>query len=381
MNNFEFQNPTRLIFGKGQIARLSQELPRDKKILVTFGGGSVKANGVYDKVMEAISGFDYIEFWGIEPNPKVETLRKAVELCKAEGVGFILAVGGGSVLDGTKLIAAAACVENDAWELVRDASLAKGALPFASVMTLPATGSEMNRAAVISNLQTGEKFAFYNVFPVFSILDPETTFSLPPFQVACGLADTFIHVMEQYMTVTGMAPLMDRWAEGVLQTVIEVAPRVRADQNDYDAMSTYMLCATMALNGFVAMGVPQDWATHRIGHEITALTGMTHGQTLVIVLPGVLNMMRNQKADKILQYGERVWGIAEGTREERIDRTIAATEEFFRSLGLATRLSECSVGEDVVAEVVNRFKVRGTTLGENANIDYSVVEQILRQRM
>ena len=381
MNNFEFQNPTRLIFGKGQIARLSQELPRDKKILVTFGGGSVKANGVYDKVMEALEGFDYIEFWGIEPNPKVETLRKAVELCKAEGVGFILAVGGGSVLDGTKLIAAAACVENDAWELVRDASLAKGALPFASVMTLPATGSEMNRAAVISNLQTGEKFAFYNVFPLFSILDPETTFSLPPFQVACGLADTFIHVMEQYMTVTGVAPLMDRWAEGVLQTVVEVAPKVRADQNDYDAMSTYMLSATMALNGFVAMGVPQDWATHRIGHEITALTGMTHGQTLVIVLPGVLNVMRNQKADKILQYGERVWGIADGTRKERIDKTIAATEDFFRSLGLATRLSECSVGEDVVAEVVNRFKVRGTTLGENANIDYSVVEQILRQRM
>lgn len=381
MNNFEFQNPTRLIFGKGQIARLSQELPRDKKILVTFGGGSVKANGVYDKVMGALEGFDYIEFWGIEPNPKVETLRKAVKLCKEQGVGFILAVGGGSVLDGTKLIAAAACVENDAWELVRDASLAKGALPFASVMTLPATGSEMNRAAVISNLETGEKFAFYNVFPVFSILDPETTFSLPPFQVACGLADTFIHVMEQYMTVTGVAPLMDRWAEGVLQTVIEVAPKVRADQHDYDAMSTYMLSATMALNGFVAMGVPQDWATHRIGHEITALTGMTHGQTLVIVLPGVLNVMREQKGDKILQYGERVWGIAEGTREERIDKTIAATEDFFRSLGLATRLSECSVGEDVVAEVVNRFKVRGTTLGENANIDYSVVEQILSQRI
>lgn len=381
MNNFEFQNPTRLIFGKGQIARLSQELPRDKKILVTFGGGSVKANGVYDKVMEAMKGFDFIEFWGIEPNPKVETLRKAVQLCKNEGVGFILAVGGGSVLDGTKLIAAAACVENDAWELVRDASLAKGALPFASVMTLPATGSEMNRAAVISNLETGEKFAFYNVFPVFSILDPETTFSLPPFQVACGLADTFIHVMEQYMTVTGVAPLMDRWAEGVLQTVVEVAPKVRADQHDYEAMSTYMLSATMALNGFVAMGVPQDWATHRIGHEITALTGMTHGQTLVIVLPGVLNVMREQKGDKILQYGERVWGIVEGTREERIDKTISATENFFRSLGLATRLSECSVGEDVVAEVVNRFKVRGTTLGEKANIDYSVVEQILSQRI
>ena len=360
MNNFIFQNPTKLIFGKGQIARLSKELPKNGKILVTFGGGSVKKNGVYDQVISALEGFDYQEFWGIEPNPKVETLRKAVDICKRDNIDFLLAVGGGSVLDGTKLIAAAAMIENDAWELVCNPKLYGGTLPFASVMTLPATGSEMNRGAVISNLATGEKYAFYNTYPKFSILDPQTTFSLPPYQIACGLADTFVHVMEQYLTV---------------------APKVRANQNDYDAMATYMLAATMGLNGFIAMGVSQDWATHMIGHEITALTGLTHGHTLVIVLPAVMDVMREQKGDKIIQYGERVWGIAEGSRDERIDRTIAATEEFFRSLGLATRLSENNIGKEVAEQVVLRFKERGTLLGENENIDYLTVEKILSQRL
>lgn len=381
MNNFVFQNPTKLIFGKGQIARLAKELPRNKKILVTFGGGSVKNNGVYDQVVAALEGFDYLEFWGIEPNPKVETLRKAVEVCKKEGVEFLLAVGGGSTLDGTKLISAAAVIENDAWELVRNPKLYGGTLPFASVMTLPATGSEMNRGAVISNLATGEKYSFYNTYPVFSILDPEATYSLPKFQVACGLADTFVHVMEQYLTTTGVSPLMDRWAEGIVQTIVEVAPKALQEKREYDAMATFMLSATMGLNGFVAMGVPQDWATHMIGHEITALTGTTHGQTLVMVLPGVMNVLREQKGDKIVQFGERVWGVTEGSKDERIDRTIAATEEFFRSLGLATRLSELSIGEDVVEEIVGRFRERGTLLGENSNVDYRLVEQILRQRM
>lgn len=381
MNNFVFQNPTKLIFGKGEIARLSKELPKGKKIMVTFGGGSVKRNGVYDQVKAALEGFDFVEFWGIEPNPKVETLRKAVEQCKTEGVEFLLAVGGGSTLDGTKLIAAAAKIEADAWELVRNPALYGGTLPFASVMTLPATGSEMNRGAVISNLATGEKYSFYNTFPVFSILDPEATFSLPKFQIACGLADTFVHVMEQYLTITECSPLMDRWAEGVVQTVVEVAPKALGEPKEYDAMATFMLSATMGLNGFVAMGVPQDWATHMIGHEITALTGTTHGQTLVIVLPGVMNALREQKGDKIVQFGERVWGVCEGTKEERIDRTIEATEQFFRSLGLATRLSELNIGEDVVEEIVRRFGERGTLLGENNNIDYRLVEQILRQRM
>lgn len=381
MNNFIFQNPTKLIFGKGQIARLSKELPKGSKILVTFGGGSVKKNGVYEQVTAALEGFDYQEFWGIEPNPKVETLRKAVEICKHDGVDFLLAVGGGSVLDGTKLIAAAAVVDTDAWELVCNPKLYGGTLPFASVMTLPATGSEMNRGAVISNIATGEKYAFYNTYPQFSILDPQTTFSLPPYQVACGLADTFVHVMEQYLTATDIAPLMDRWAEGVLQTIIEVAPKVRADQTDYDAMATYMLSATMGLNGFIAMGVPQDWATHMIGHEITALTALTHGHSLVVVLPAVMDVMREQKGDKILQYGQRVWGITEGSYDERIDKTIAATEEFFRSLGLQTRLSELNIGKEVAEQIVLRFKERGTLLGENSNIDYLTVEKILNQRL
>lgn len=381
MNNFIFQNPTKLIFGKGQIARLSKELPKDRKILVTFGGGSVKKNGVYEQVTAALEGFDYQEFWGIEPNPKVETLRKAVEICKRDGVDFLLAVGGGSVLDGTKLIAAAAVVDTDAWELVCNPKLYGGTLPFASVMTLPATGSEMNRGAVISNIATGEKYAFYNTYPQFSILDPQTTFSLPPYQVACGLADTFVHVMEQYLTATDIAPLMDRWAEGVLQTIIEVAPKVRADQTDYDAMATYMLSATMGLNGFIAMGVPQDWATHMIGHEITALTALTHGHSLVVVLPAVMDVMREQKGDKILQYGQRIWGITEGSYDERIDKTIAATEEFFRSLGLQTRLSELNIGKEVAEQIVLRFKERGTLLGENSNIDYLTVEKILNQRL
>ena len=381
MNNFIFQNPTKLIFGKGQIARLSKELPKDSKILVTFGGGSVKKNGVYDQVIAALEGFDYQEFWGIEPNPKVETLRKAVEICKRDGVTFLLAVGGGSVLDGTKLIAAASVIESDAWELVCNPKLYGGTLPFASVMTLPATGSEMNRGAVISNLATGEKYAFYNTYPKFSILDPQTTFSLPPYQVACGLADTFVHVIEQYLTVTDIAPLMDRWAEGVLQTIVEVAPKVRADQSNYDAMATYMLSATMGLNGFIAMGVPQDWATHMIGHEITALTGLTHGHSLVVVLPAVMDVMRQQKGDKILQYGERVWNITEGSSDERIDKTIAATEQFFRSLGLQTRLSELNIGKEVAEQIVLRFKERGTRLGENSNIDYLTVEKILSQRL
>lgn len=379
MNNFVFQNTTKLIFGKGQIDRLSKELPKGKRILVTFGGGSVKSNGVYNQVKAALEGFDHIEFWGIEPNPKVETLRKAVQICKEENIEFILAVGGGSVLDGTKLIAAAAVIEADAWDLVRNPKLLNGTLPFASVMTLPATGSEMNKGAVISNLATGEKYPFYNTYPVFSILDPETTFSLPAFQVSCGLADTFVHVMEQYLTVTNCSPLMDRWAEGILQTLIEIAPKVKANPTDYDAMANLVLCATMGLNGFVAMGVPQDWATHMIGHELTALTGITHGQTLVLILPRLMNVMRKQKADKILQYGKRVWGITDGSNDERIDRTIAATKAFFASLNLATEFEALNVGQDVLDQIVARFKERGTQLGEQSNINYQVIEQILTQ--
>ena len=351
MNNFTFQNPVKLIFGKGSIAKLAKEIPADKKIMVTFGGGSVKKNGVYDQVVAALKGRDFVEFWGIEPNPKIETLRKAI----AAGIPY----------------------DGDAWELVLDEDKIGEVVPFGDVMTLPATGSEMNAGAVISNLATQEKFAFHHSFPQFSILDPEATFSLPPFQVACGIADTFVHVMEQYLTVTGVSPLMDRWAEGILQTLIEIAPKIRANQHDYDQMANFMLCATMGLNGFIAMGVPQDWATHMIGHELTALHGVTHGQTLVVVLPALMSVMREQKKGKILQYGERVFGIREGSEDERIDRTIRATEEFFRSLGLATRLHELQIGQDTIDEIVRRFNERGSRLGEAGNITGDVTRRIL----
>ncbi len=379
MNNFQFQNPTKIIFGRGQIAQLANELPKDTKIMVTMGGGSIKANGVYQQVMEALKGFDYIEFWGIEPNPRVETLRRAIELGKAEGVGFLLAVGGGSVVDGTKLISAAIPLDVEPWDIVIgkvQLDLTK-CLPYASVITLPATGSEMNKGAVISNAATDEKYPFYSTYPRFSVLDPETTFSLPAYQVACGVTDTFVHTMEQYLTKTEVSPLMDRWAEGILQTLIEVAPKIKENQHDYEQMSNYMLSATMALNGFVALGVEQDWATHMIGHEITALTGLTHGNTLAIVQPALMSVMREQKGAKILQYGERVLGITEGDFDSRVDAICAATEAFYRSTGLKTRLSENGIGDDVPAEIVARFKARGTALGENANITYDVVERIL----
>ncbi len=377
MENFIFRNPTKLIFGKGMIARLSKEIPEGRKIMVTFGGGSVKKNGVYDQVVEALRGRDYIEFWGIEPNPKVETLRKAIEICRREGVDFLLSVGGGSVLDGTKLIAAAVRYDGDAWDLVLDNSRIGEILPFGDVMTLPATASEMNRNAVISSIETKEKFGMKVDYPRFSILDPQTTFTLPVYQRAAGMADTFIHVMEQYMTVAGQSPLMDRWSEGILQTLVEIAPKVLESENDYDSMANYMMCATMGLNGFIAMGVTEDWATHQIGHELTAIHGLTHGHTLAIVFPGLLKVLREQKKGKILQYGERVWGITGGTEDERIDRTIDATEKFFRSLGLQTRLHEVGIGEDTILEIERRFNERGVAFGEGANVTGTVARKIL----
>lgn len=376
MNNFTFQNPTKILFGKGMIKRLTQEIPTDKKIMITFGGGSVRTNGVYEQVTTALRDHRFVEFWGIEPNPKVETLRKAVSLARERGVDFLLAVGGGSVLDGTKLIASAIPYSGDAWELVTSGRRPQEVLPFASVMTLPATGSEMNNGAVISNGETHEKFPFYTNYPLFSILDPETTFSLPPFQIACGLADTFVHVMEQYLTTTGQSPLMDRWAEGILSTLVEIAPAIRKEPHNYQLMADFMLSATLALNGFIAMGVTQDWSTHMIGHELTALHGITHGQTLAIVLPGTMRVLLPQKLSKLAQYGERVWG-AQGSDKEKAALAIDRTEAFFRSLGLATRLSEVNVGEETIAEIERRFETRGVAFGEANNVTGAVARKIL----
>ena len=376
MNNFVYHNPTKLVFGKGQIARLAELIPAEKHVMITFGGGSVKRNGVYEQVVNALAGRDFVEFWGIEPNPSVETLRKAIALGKEHKVDFLLAVGGGSVIDGTKLISAGLLYDGDAWDLVLKGSYNK-TVPLATVLTMSATGSEMNNGAVISRYETKEKYAFYSNYPVFSILDPETLFSLPKRQIACGLADTFVHAPEQYMTTTGQSRLMDRGSEGILHTVVETAPQALSDKPDYDTMSEYMLSATLALNDMIRMGVSQDWATHMIGHELTALHGLTHGATLAIVINGTLRVLRDQKYAKLLQYGERIWGITGGSEEERIDRTIARTEEFFRSLGLSTHLAEEGIGEATIAEVERRFNAQGVHYGEAGNVDGAMARRIL----
>ena len=380
MNNFSFQNPTKLVMGRGMIAELSKEIPAGKKVMITFGGGSVKNNGVYDQVKEALKNHQTVEFWGIEPNPAIETLRKAIALGKEEKIDFLLAVGGGSVIDGTKLISAGLLYEGDAWDLVKK-GVATNTVPLGTVLTLPATGSEMNNGAVISCHETKEKYAFYANFPVFSILDPEVTFSLPERQIACGIADTFVHVLEQYLTKTGESRVMDRWAESILQTLVEIAPKIRENKQDYQLMADFMMSATMALNGFIALGTSQDWATHMIGHEITALTGLAHGHTLAIVMPGTMYVMRKEKGEKIMQFGARVFGVVSGTHDFRIDETIRKTEEFFRSLGLTTRLSEEHIGTDVIDEIERRFTERDVHFGEDGLVTGKVAKEILMRVM
>ena len=382
MNNFTFQNPTKIIFGKGTIASLSTEIPQNKRVLVTFGGGSVKANGVYMQVCDALKNHTTFEFWGIEPNPTVETLRKAIELGKTNNCDFVLAVGGGSVIDGSKLIASAINYSGDAWEIVmKRVYSSETILPLASVLTLPATGSEMNAGAVINNSSRKEKFAFYSRYPLFSILDPQVTYTLPDYQIANGLADTFVHVTEQYLTTPDQSPLMDRWAESILQTIIEIAPKILKNKTEYESMATFMLSATMALNGFIAMGVSEDWSTHMIGHEITALTGLTHGHTLAIVLPGTMQVMRQSKGEKIAQLGRRVFGITTQDKEVAIDKTINATDNFFISIGLPTRLSENGIKAEVAEEIVRRLQVRDSKFGENRDMDYNTVRKILNIRL
>lgn len=379
MNNFEFQNPTKLIFGEGTIAKLAKNIDKSKKILMTCGGGSIKKNGVYDQVKEALTGYDVTEFWGIEANPDYATLMKTVEICKTQNIDFLLAVGGGSVIDGTKFIAAATLYDGDGWDFLTGAATIQKALPLAAVLTLPATGSEMNGNAVISRRETGEKLAFGSkaTYPQFSILDPNALRSLPQRQIANGIVDTYIHTFEQYMTFDNKTMVMDRWAEGLLQTLIELAPALIAGNADYQTYANYMLTATMGLNGFVAMGCVEDWSTHSIGHELTAMHGLDHGVTLAIVWPGVARVMKEYKMDKLVQYGERVWGITEGTNEERAEKAIQATEEFFKSVGMKIKLSDHNIGQETIQRIVQRFKERGWTLGEFGRVTPEKTEEIL----
>jgi len=380
MFNFTFYNPVRLIFGKGQIAALATEVPKGSKVLLTYGGGSIRQNGVYDQVKKALAGFEVLEFGGIEPNPTYETLMKAVELARKEKVDFLLAAGGGSVLDGTKFIAAAVPFKGEPWDILSRHAPLESAMPWGSVLTLPATGSEMNTAAVISRISTREKLAFLNplVYPKFSVVDPETTLSLPPRQVANGVVDAFVHVMEQYCTLPAVSPLQDRFAEAILRTLVEVGPLTLANPNDYDTRANLVWCATMALNGLIGQGVSQDWSTHTIGHEITAFHGLDHAQTLACILPNLLWVQRQSKREKLLQFAERVWDVKEGNEDARIEAGIVRMRTFFEALGLSTHLSDYQVGTERFEEIIKRLENRGALpMGEKKDLDIEKLRKIL----
>lgn len=254
-------------------------------------------------------------------------------------------------------------------------------IEFADVITMAATGSEMNNGAVISRKETQEKFSFMGNYPSFSILDPQVLFSLPTYQIACGLADIVVHCFEQYMTTPGQSRVLDRWAEGIIASTMEIAPLVLKDPHNYEYMSEYMYCATMALNNFIRMGVTQDWVTHQIGHELTALHGITHGESLAIIYPGTISVLREQKKDKLLQFGTRVLGIDSGTDQERVQATIDGIENFFKSLGLASRLSEKGVTPKDIERIAQRFTDRNARLGEKMNVTGKIIRQIMLERI
>ncbi|NRQ41700.1 iron-containing alcohol dehydrogenase [Rheinheimera sp. YQF-2] len=380
MLNFNFKNQTEILFGKGQIKEAKSRLPKDAKVLLLYGGGSIKRNGVYDDVVKLLDGVSFEEFAGVEPNPTLQTLMQAVELVRAKQLNFILAVGGGSVIDGAKFVAAAAHFDGEPWDILAKGAAFSSALPIGAVLTLPATGSESNGNSVVTNKDTAQKRAFGSdiVQPVFAVLDPVYTFSLPLKQVGNGVVDAFVHVIEQYLTYPVNAPLQDRFAEGILQTLISEGPKALTTPQDYDVRANVMWSATMALNGLIGKGVPQDWATHMIGHELTALFGLDHAQTLAIVLPTLMYVQRGQKRQKLLQFGQRVFNISSGTEDEIIDKTIKATQDFFEHMGVKTRLSDYNLAAADIDKLVANLERNGmTALGEHSDIDLTKARQIL----
>jgi NADP-dependent alcohol dehydrogenase len=386
MFNFEFYNPTKIIFGKEQISKLDSHIPKDAKVLILYGGGSVKKFGTLDKVIESLANRTVIEFGGIEANPKYETLMKAVQIVKEENIDFLLAVGGGSVIDGTKFVNLAANYEGDnTEELLTDHTLVNSiekGLPIGTVLTLPATGSEMNMGAVISH--KNGKFPVFSTlsFPRFSILDPTVTYTLPSTQVANGIVDTFIHTTEQYVTYQAEGRFQDRTAEGILQTLIEVGKKTIDNPTDYDARANLVWCATMALNGLIGARVPQDWATHTMGHELTALFGIDHGKTLAILQPAIWSVRKDKKRDKLIQYAERIWGIKEENDDVKIDLAINKTREFFESLGIKTHLSDYGITHDKINIIINNLEQHGhTNISETNDLDITISRKILEKAM
>jgi len=385
MENFEFYNPVRVFFGRGQISKITGQIPAGSRVMLIYGGGSIFRNGVYEQTMEALKRFEVTEFGGIEPNPTYETSMRAVEVIREKKIEFLLAAGGGSVIDATKFIAAAAeYTFGDPWNILAKKMPVMRALPFGAILTLPATGSEMNRNSVISRKSTAEKLAFGSplTYPKFSVLLPDAAGTLPPHQVANGIVDAFIHVMEQYLTYPVNAPVQDRFAEAILVTLIEEGPKAYGNPADYEAMSNLMWSATMALNGLIACGVPEDWSVHDIGHELTAFHGIDHARTLAIVQPGLWKALREEKKEKLLQYGERVWKITEGSTDEKVDAAIEKTVEFFESLGIKTRLGDYGVGQDTIDKIVARFGERKwNNLGDRGLTTPEVTREALEYQL
>lgn len=382
MLNFELYNPTNLIFGKGQTEKLGQLIPQNSKILLAYGGGSIFKNGVYDQVKSALQGFEIVEFGGIEPNPRYETLMKAVTIIREQKLDFILAVGGGSVIDGVKFISAAVYFDGNPMEILHKRLLIKeNAMPFGTVLTLPATGSEMNSGAVITINETQEKLSFGGsaLFPKFSVCDPTVIASLPKRQLQNGVVDAFTHVMEQYLTYPHDALLQDRIAEGILQTLVEIGPDVVEHPTDYKLASNFMWSCTMALNGLIQKGVPTDWATHMIGHELTALYEIDHARTLAIIGPNLYRVLFETKKEKLAQYGERIWNVSGTSIEEKATQAIEKTVQFFHKMGMDTKISNYTSDYQKTADfIVDRFSERGwKAMGERQNITLEKVREIV----
>ncbi len=366
MKNFEYKNPTKILFGKGQIANLDNEIPKNAKILMLYGGGSIKRNGIYKQVMQALNSRKVVEFGGIPANPEYEILMKAVSVIKNQNLDYILAVGGGSVIDGAKFISASVKYQGvDAWNILTKNEPITDALPFATVLTLPASGSEMNSGAVVSRRSTKEKLVFKSplTFPQFSILDPSVIQSLPKRQIVNGIVDAFMHTLEQYMTYPVGAFLQDRFAEGILQTLVEISEKVIKNPSDYESASNFMWSCTMALNGLISQGVPSDWGVHTIGHELTALFGIDHARTLAIVAPRYYEFCFENKKEKLAQFAERVWGITEGTTTEKAKKSIEKIEDFFNSLGVKTKLSDYTKDYKKTAEEISKRFIQRNWLG------------------
>jgi NADP-dependent alcohol dehydrogenase len=378
---FTFHNPTKVIFGKDTIGQAAREIPQDAKIMVTYGAASAKKYGVLDEVLSALNGFNIIEFGGIEANPDYDTLMKGVSIARERNIDFVLAVGGGSVIDGAKFMAAAIPYEGEPFSFLENkgADICR-ALPVGAVVTLPASGSEMNSRSIISRRSFGMKRALMNdcLFPRFAILDPTKTYTLPAGQTGNGVVDTFVHVLEQYLTYPVNGKVQDRLSEGLLLLLLEEGPRALAEPENYDVRANLMWAATLGLNGLIGAGVPQDWAAHRAGYELTVLFGLDHAQTLAVLVPAMLQVRAANKKEKLLQYARRIWGISSGTESSQIEAAIGQTRDFFEQMGVPTRLKDYGIHDLNIEAIVEMLEVHGlSVMGEKNDVTADIMRKIL----